>query len=39
LCFGRVVEFDWLDGSISGVVFDLRECSDIGICLHCFKES
>jgi hypothetical protein len=40
LCFGSVVEFDLLDGSISGVVlFDLRECSDIGICLHGFKES
>jgi hypothetical protein len=23
LCFGKVVEFDLLDGSISGVVFDL----------------
>jgi hypothetical protein len=41
LCFGSVVEFDLLDGSISGVVFVLRECSDIGICLpvHGFKES
>jgi hypothetical protein len=29
LCFGRVVEFDLLDGLISGVVFDLGECSDI----------
>jgi hypothetical protein len=39
LCFGRVVEFDLLDGLISGVVFDLGECSDIGTCLHGFKES
>jgi hypothetical protein len=35
LCFERVVEFDLLDGfSISGVVFDLGECSDIGACLQ-----
>jgi hypothetical protein len=39
LCFGSVVEFDLLDGSISDDVFGLRECSDIDICLHGFKES
>jgi hypothetical protein len=39
LCFGRVVELDLLDGLISGVVFALGECSDIGACLHGFKES
>jgi hypothetical protein len=40
LCFGRVVEFDLLDGFlVSGVVFDVGECSDIGTCLHGFKES
>jgi hypothetical protein len=38
-CLEFVAEFDLLDGSISGVVFDLRECLDIGICLHGFKES
>jgi hypothetical protein len=39
LGLGSVVEFDLLDGSSSGVVFGLRECSEIGICLHGFKES
>jgi hypothetical protein len=39
LWFGSVVEFDRLDGSINSDVFDLREFSDIGICLHGFKES
>jgi hypothetical protein len=39
VCFGSVVEFDLLDGSISDDMFDLRVCSDIDICLHGFKES